>query len=143
MPRPTLDRWWGGYFVLFGSMCAMMLVAMMRISRNRGGMTQPGSQIEPTTRMSKLLRYSLAFFIFAGAFAGSFFLNTRHNSFPYGFHPDEPSKADQILSGYRNFLHPQLMLEVAQHALNWSRTPRDIQGATELGREVSAVFAAT
>ncbi len=105
-------------------------------------MTQPGSHIELTTRMSKQWRYSLAFFIFAGAFAGSFFLNTRHNSFPYGFHPDEPSKADQILSGYRNFLHPQLMLEVAQHALNWSRAPRDIQGATELGREVSAVFAA-
>jgi hypothetical protein len=85
-----------------------------------------------------------AMLIAAAAFGGTFFLGSRHNTFPYGFHPDEPSKAEQILSttGYRNFLHPQLMLEVTQRVLNWSRTPRDIQRTTELGRTVSTVFAA-
>lgn len=90
------------------------------------------------------VRRIAALVISVGAFAGSLFLNVRHNTFPYGYHPDEPSKARQILSpvGFRNFLHPQLLLEVTQRALNWSGATRDIQGVTELGRWVSAVFAA-
>jgi intracellular septation protein A len=84
-----------------------------------------------------------AFLLVAAAFAGSFFLNTRHDTFPYGFHPDEPWKADQILSqdGYRNFHHPQLMLEVTQRVFNLGRTPRDEQAVAVLGRRVSAFFA--
>jgi hypothetical protein len=85
-----------------------------------------------------------AFLLAAAAFAGSFFLNTRHNTFPYGFHPDEPDKTGQILSerGYRNFRHPQLMLEVSQRVFDLGRTPRDVQEVTVLGRRVSAFFAA-
>jgi len=86
----------------------------------------------------------MALLLAAAALAGSFFLDTRHNTFPYGFHPDEPDKTGQILSerGYRNFRHPQLMLEVTQRVFDLGRTPRDVQEVTVLGRHVSASFAA-
>ncbi|MGD0387724.1 MAG: phospholipid carrier-dependent glycosyltransferase [Tepidisphaeraceae bacterium] len=85
-----------------------------------------------------------ALLLAVAALAGSFYLNTRHNTFPDGFHPDEPFKADQILSldGHRNFRHPQLMLEVTQRVFDLGRTPRDVQAVTVLGRGVSAFFAA-
>jgi uncharacterized membrane protein YczE len=89
------------------------------------------------------MRRGMALLLALVALAGSFFLNTRHNTFPDGFHPDEPWKADQVLSqnGYRNFRHPQLMLEVTQRVFNLGRTPRDRQAVVVLGRHVSAGFA--
>jgi hypothetical protein len=87
----------------------------------------------------------LAFFaILVAAFAASFYLGTRHNDFPFGYHPDEPTKTEQILSpsGYRNFLHPQLLLECTQRAVDWSGTPRNTQAVAQMGRNVSAGFTA-
>lgn len=80
----------------------------------------------------------------AAVFAASLWMNTRHNTFPYGYHPDEPTKVEQILSsdGDRNFRHPELMLELAQRALDWSHTRHEMQAADELGRCVSATFGA-
>lgn len=87
---------------------------------------------------------AMAISLTAVAFAVSLFLNTRHIAFPYGFHPDEPEKSAQILSvhNYRNFRHPQLMLEVTQRAFDLGQTPRTLQDVTVLGRHVSATFAA-
>jgi hypothetical protein len=84
----------------------------------------------------------------AAAFAAAFFMYTRHNTFPYGYHADELSKIQQIVSpdGYRNYLHPQLMLECAQRAVDFSGIPNikeDKQAVVEIGRRVSAGFAAT
>jgi hypothetical protein len=100
---------------------------------------------ERSTRLNfpKAHGIAVGFFI-AAIFTISLFLNTRHITFPYGFHPDEPGKTFQILSdsGYRNFRHPQLMLEVTQQIYDWEQTPHDVQKVTVLGRRVSAVFAA-
>jgi hypothetical protein len=107
----------------------------------------PGSPFMPPPVAARTHRYPrrlAAFTLIAAAFTASLFLNTRHITFPYGFHPDEPDKSGQILSerGYRNFRHPQLMLEVTQRIYDLGRTPRDVQDVTVLGRRVSAVFAA-
>jgi hypothetical protein len=85
-----------------------------------------------------------ALLLAAAAFSLSLFFNTRHNQFPFGYHPDEPTKTEQILStdGFRNFLHPQLLLECTQRAVDWGGTPRNTQAVAVVGRDVSAVFAA-
>ena len=67
-----------------------------------------------------------------------------YHTFPAEWHPDEPGKAAQILSptGERNFNHPELLLETTQFVTDWLRTPRDTQAIVEIGRQVSAAFAA-
>jgi len=49
--------------------------------------------------------------------AGLFFFSasafSQNNKFPVYYHPDESTKADQLLRNQRNFNHPQLMLEAA------------------------------
>jgi hypothetical protein len=84
----------------------------------------------------------------AAAFAAALWMYTRHNEFPYGYHSDELSKINQIVSpdGFRNFLHPQLMLECVQRAVDWTGSPdvkKDKQAVVVIGRRVSAIFAAT
>ncbi len=69
---------------------------------------------------------------------------TTHNAFPYNYHPDEAGKAQQILSQgeYRNFNHPQLLLESTEWATWWFQTPADAQAVVEVGRTVSGVMTA-
>ena len=45
-------------------------------------------------------------------FFGTLALHTRHNDFPYSYHPDEGGKTGQIIGGSRNYHHPLLMLSV-------------------------------
>ena len=59
-------------------------------------------------------------------FVASLFVGTRANAFPFLFHPDEPSKAEQIALGEYNFNHPQLELQ-AGHLIAWLRTG-DVRG---------------
>jgi len=68
-------------------------------------------------------------------------LFTRENRFPYFYHPDEPDKVDQILTGEWNFHHPVLLLDSTLAATKWTsaRTPQQV---VECGRWVSAVFCA-
>src|SRR5690242_15318646 len=42
-------------------------------------------------------------------FAFTLVLHTRHNDFPYTYHPDEGGKVTQVLVGSRNFHHPLLL----------------------------------
>jgi hypothetical protein len=67
-------------------------------------------------------------------------LYTRTNTFPLIYHPDEEGKAAQILGDYRNYRHPQLMLECATLLVR-SRSIEDEQEVVVAGRCVSAAFA--
>jgi len=79
---------------------------------------------------------ALVFFIF------SLGLNTRHNDFPYSYHPDEGGKTGQIIGGIRNYHHPLLMLSVTDIVSRVAFIPRERQPIVETGRWVSAAFAA-
>lgn len=75
-------------------------------------------------------------------FLGSFVLFTRHNDFPYSYHPDESGKCGQVIKGIRNYHHPLLLLsltDVASRAGFVARTP---QAIVETGRGVAAALAA-
>lgn len=74
--------------------------------------------------------------------AATAFLYTRHNAFPYWFHPDEPKKVRQILSGERDFRHPLLLLTASQTALQISGLPHTKSNVVVVGRWCSALFAA-
>jgi len=69
-------------------------------------------------------------------------LNTRHNSFPFTYHPDERGKALQITERSRNYHHPLLLLTATDFAMRLGGVDRTPQLATETGRWVSAAFAA-
>lgn len=78
---------------------------------------------------------------------------TRANDFSIDYHPDEGGKVNQVISGRRNYRHPQLMLEVAT-IVSTIKGERPILGTREdplpedearvvtTGRSVSAGFAA-
>lgn len=78
----------------------------------------------------------------AAIFLGTLVLHTRHNDFPYNYHPDEHSKAGQIISGSRNYHHPLLMLSVTDILARVTFIDLKPQAVVELGRWVSALFAA-
>lgn len=69
------------------------------------------------------------------------FLYTRSNTFPSRYHPDEEGKARQILSDYRNFRHPQLLLEASSLVIKVADIDEQ-EPAVVAGRWVSASFAA-
>ena len=71
-----------------------------------------------------------------------FFLGTRHNDFPYFYHTDEPSKAEQLISGERNFYHPALMLNATAAVSHGLGIPVKKQAMVVMGRTLSALFAA-
>src|SRR5438105_12362806 len=73
-------------------------------------------------------------------------LFSRNNQFSSFYHPDEGTKAAQILERARNYRHPQLLLESVEVALkvSGSHPPQDLDGVRQViltGRNVSAVFA--
>jgi len=70
----------------------------------------------------------------------SFGLDTHANRFPSTYHPDEPSKARQVLNGEYNFHHPMLMLTATEAWLHLSGTPAEAEPVTVAGRTVSAFF---
>jgi len=71
--------------------------------------------------------------------ASSFF--TRGNGFPYFYHPDEPGKVEQVITGEWNFHHPLLMVGTAELAKKVLGLPDDEQRIVIMGRWVSALFA--
>src|SRR5688572_13996034 len=74
--------------------------------------------------------------------AFTFALNQRHHHFPYYYHPDEPGKAEQILTGRWNFNHPMLLLTATNVAVQVFKVPPKEQAIVEAGRLVSAFFMA-
>lgn len=75
-------------------------------------------------------------------FAGTLALFTRHNDFPFSYHPDEPGKVGQIIKGSRNYHHPLLLLSTTEYVSRLGFVPRSPQPIVETGRWVSAAFAA-
>lgn len=79
----------------------------------------------------------------AALFAGlTLWLCVQANTFPSAYHPDEPSKARQVIAGEFNFHHPMLMLSVTRAALVATGTPLEPERVTVVGRWVSAAFTA-
>jgi hypothetical protein len=75
-------------------------------------------------------------------FLFSLWLNTRHNDFPYTYHPDERGKVLQITERTRNFHHPLLLLSATDWAMRLGGVKRTPQSVVVAGRWVSAAFAA-
>lgn len=73
-------------------------------------------------------------------FAATMWLHTRHNDFPYYYHPDEPGKVEQVL-GQRplNYHHPMLMLGASKLAAGNANSEQKV---VEAGRRTSAAFTA-
>ncbi len=69
-------------------------------------------------------------------------LYTRHNDFPSFYHPDEPSKARQVIEGEFNFNHPLLLLQTSRFIAWASHAAMTPQPITEGGRLASAFFSA-
>jgi hypothetical protein len=74
--------------------------------------------------------------------AAVFLLDTRHNQFPYFYHPDEAVKVDQVRTGNWNYHHPMLLLTATKAAVTFGKVPLTEQGIVEAGRAVSAAFTA-
>lgn len=68
--------------------------------------------------------------------------DTRHNQFPYFYHPDEPVKVEQLRTGNWNYHHPMLLLTTTKVAVSIAGTPMTEQAVVETGRWVSAAFTA-
>ncbi len=83
-----------------------------------------------------LLIWSLALF------TAALVLNTRANTFPYFYHPDESEKASQLLTRNWNFHHPMLMLTTTKEVIDLAHVQQREQSVVEIGRWISAGFAA-
>ncbi len=90
--------------------------------------------------LQHLAAVSVAFVIAAVALL----MYTRNNDFPTNYHPDEDSKAVQILdaNGYRNFNHPLLLLEAAERVAGWMNFAPDARSTVIAGRWTSAMLSA-
>lgn len=81
--------------------------------------------------------------IAAAIFVAAVWLYTRHNDFPFYYHPDEPGKVAQIRDGTRNFNHPLLLLTATDLTMWLRGGAASCQEIVEVGRWWSAGFAAT
>lgn len=86
-----------------------------------------------------------ALVIFLSVWAAGLALFSRHNDFPFYYHPDEPGKLGQVTRNKRNFHHPMLMLtsvDLARRAVLWGDAKKDPQKVVQVGRWMTAAFAA-
>jgi hypothetical protein len=90
-----------------------------------------------STAPPRLLRLTLSALLL---FAATLWLDTRQNTFPFFYHPDEPDKVDQLITGKWNFHHPLLMLGTAEAAKKALGLPDHEQTLVVLGRWCSALF---
>jgi hypothetical protein len=93
----------------------------------------------PVPRGRQLLLLALGALLL---FASVLWLDTRRNDFPFFYHPDEPDKVDQLITGKWNFHHPLLMLGTGELAKRALGVPDKEQTLVVLGRWCSAIFAA-
>ncbi len=68
-------------------------------------------------------------------------LNLYHNTFPLGYHIDEPKKVGFISRGAQDFHHPLLMLQLVRGA-NLVLQSEDPQAIVELGRTITGIVGA-
>ncbi|MDR3405377.1 MAG: phospholipid carrier-dependent glycosyltransferase [Chthoniobacter sp.] len=75
-------------------------------------------------------------------FVAALLVDTRHNQFPYFYHPDEAVKVEQVRTGNWNYHHPMLLLTTTKLAVDLGGVPLQEQRIVEAGRWVSATFTA-
>ncbi len=75
-------------------------------------------------------------------FTAALMLNTRHNTFPYFYHPDESAKVTQVLTEKWNYHHPMLLLTATKAVVDMLGVTLREQSIVEAGRWVSAAFTA-
>jgi hypothetical protein len=73
-------------------------------------------------------------------FTVCYLLNTRHNDFPWFYHPDEPGKVEQVVEGNWNLHHPLLLLGTTKVLAAATNAGTDEQTVVEIGRNLSAAF---
>ena len=66
----------------------------------------------------------------------------QDNDFPAMWHPDEPGKVDQILSGKHYFLHPMLLQRATKLMVAATSSDPNPEDVVVAGRQVSAISAA-
>jgi hypothetical protein len=98
---------------------------------NLGLLTTPPARLDWRSTILALLFAAL-----------SLVLTTEANRFPSSYHPDEPSKARQILEGEYNFHHPMLLLSTTRVIMVLAQVPADADAVTIAGRWASALFTA-
>src|SRR5690606_36117277 len=101
---------------------------------------EPAAQ--PPRAVWRWLERIAAVIVAIGLFYGCLWLYTQHNDFTLGYHADEWTKAEQLLSERRNFNHPLLMLEATEWALKRWPAGENPQAIVETGRWVSAAMGA-
>lgn len=82
----------------------------------------------------RLLIWALALFTVC------YLLNTRHNQFPWYYHPDEPGKVEQVVEGNWNLHHPLLLLGTTKVLAATAGAGTNEQAVVEIGRNLSAAF---
>ena len=97
-----------------------------------------GNRADASAEPHKFWLAAWALVLFAACLA----LDTRHNAFPYFYHPDESAKVDQVLTGEWNFHHPMLLLSATTAAVETLGVAKRDQPVVEAGRWISAVFVA-
>jgi hypothetical protein len=75
-------------------------------------------------------------------FTAALLVNTRHNAFPYFYHPDEREKVTQLLTQNWNYHHPMLLLTATKAAADIAGVRPREQSMVEAGRWISASFTA-
>jgi hypothetical protein len=75
-------------------------------------------------------------------FAICYVVNTRHNRFPWYYHPDEPGKVEQVMEGNWNLHHPLLLLGTTKVFVSATGASANEQAIVEVGRNLSAAFMA-
>ncbi len=95
---------------------------------------RPDASAEP----AKIWLAAWALALFAACLA----LHTRHNGFPFFYHPDESAKVEQVLTGAWNFHHPMLLLSTTAAVVKVLGIVPAEQPVVEAGRWVSAAFIA-
>lgn len=74
--------------------------------------------------------------------ASMFLLSIIHNDFPFEYHPDEPSKVAQLVSGTRNYNHPPLMLTLTAWTTRLLGISPRAEHFARMGRTLSAAYLA-
>ncbi len=88
------------------------------------------------------IQYAILIGISIGMYHYCLDLFSRFNTFPIDYHPDEWTKAAQIIDNERNFNHPQLMLEATDYIIERDQIPKNQWDVLIAGRTTSARMAA-
>src|SRR5215207_2221696 len=114
-------------------------------ARNRMRRPSLDSQRPDASPPHRMSAARVTLLVFLGVFALGLAVFTRHNDFPFYYHPDEPGKVGQLTKNKRNLHHPLLMLtmtDLARRTVLWGEAKKDPQAVAVVGRWMTAAAAA-